>query len=240
MNNITIKNIVKAAKAAKADRLLLHREFISDGRIAIALSALAAADREMLILPDAATLPADNAGRKEYDEFQVRNTAASDRLKILTGFKDCSVLADNGAAIWQAPKKIRGFRYTGLVYAPNIGLGAGAKGKTELCIFEELGDIAPTAPSKVEQEIEISAAREPEKPGYGLSASGLDPEECAPGAPRRIGINRHYFELLELGASVVYMDYEKELGPCFTEMPIGSGTGADAISGCLVMPARGA
>ena len=239
MNNITLKNIVKAAKAAKADRILLHREFISDGRIAIALSALAATDREMLILPDAATLPADKAGRKEYDEFQARNTAASDRLKILTGFKDCTAAAGNCAAIWQAPKKMRGFRFTGLVYAPNIGLGAGAKGKTELCIFEELGrEPTITREGKTDSEFaDICAANnEPERPGYGLSTSGLNPEERAPGAPRRIGINRHYFELLGLGTQIIYMDGERDLGPCFTEMPIAG----QPISGALVMPVRGA
>lgn len=264
-NNITIKDFVKAGKAAGSFNghtgtgPAIGKEFLTDGRIAIALSSLA--DRSTLITPvDAPKPPAivnctteDEAKKRDrimeeartaQKAYEENNTAAIERLELLTGRGHCRVLQESAACIWKTPAKIRAFRFTGLIWAQSVGLEDGGKRRgsnkykaPEICIFEEIRE-EDTARKDDGGAYLQDYLNEPEKPAYGVSITGCDSKERAPFAPRRIGINRVYVELLEIGADIVFMDAEKELGPVFCEAP--AAPGATIISGALVMPVKAA
>ena len=271
MKNITLKDLVKASKGAKGDRLLISANgTITDGRTALHIDNLDVKDRAGLILP--VELPAaplyvncttEEQAAKNNADIKAANTArelaqehndeATARLSLLTGVKDCRVLPGSSDEIFKGPESCRAYTFTGMIYAPAVGTGA--KHKLEICIFEEAPEDRGTLASynlvdpaahaayeheKAERETAGAAYQndcynEPEAPKYG-AASTLDKEENrAPGAKRRIGINRKYVELFSLGDKSVYMDSRKDCSMVFC----GSAPAAGApFTGIVVMPMR--
>ena len=252
-NGIKIKDFAKAAaktRAGKDTRIMLSPGgVLTDGRMALNISKLSPEDRAALMLPvtvpimpayvnctteeQAAKNNADiKAAGLARDAANAHNTAVVERLALLSGLsaEDCSTLPAESDKIFNAPAKLRAFRFTGLIYAPAVGTGE--KVKQEVCIFEELGESAAAvdhsgvsynmsntngrAVADYAKELEkqremgraaaVDAFNEPEAPRTFTAAGGFFREDNrAPGALRQIGINRRYVEFLNIGAALVFI-----------------------------------
>lgn len=204
--------------------------------------------------------------RRQLADVAAHNKEVTDRLALLSGVfsaSSCQVLPAGSERIFDAPKAgTIALRFNGLIYAPNIGRAdVKNSAKFEICVFEEvpadelagsmasynLTDPAGRAAYEAEKKRrgEAEARRvfdyenEPEAPRQGCGPSTMDDKEenRAPGALRRVGVNRKYVDFLGLGGGrLVYMEAGRGLAMLFTEEPEEGAQGLPR--GSVVMPRR--